>query len=125
MDFSARRWAEWLSLSVGARPASLTGLRRDRVRMALAAWSEDVRADELEVERPEFVPDMMDWASDALSELIPGVRVAAKSLQRHALVNVNIGLWDCSRVEFISFIHIISCTSCQIPKVTVDFIVAL
>lgn len=60
MDFSARRWAEWLSLSVGARPASLTGLRRDRVRMALAAWSEDVRADELEVERPEFVPDMID-----------------------------------------------------------------
>ena len=77
---------EELSLSEEARPASLTGLRRDRVRMTLVAWREDVGADELEVERPEFVPDMMDWASDALSELIPGVRVAAKSLQRYMLV---------------------------------------
>lgn len=89
MDFSARRWdALSLSLSVEVRPvASLTGLRRDLVRIALAAWREDVRADEFEMEGTEFVPDMMDCASEALSEFIPGVRVAAKSLQEPALVN--------------------------------------
>lgn len=116
---------EGLSLSVGGRPASLTGLRRDLVRMTLIAWKEDVGADELDVERPEFVPDMMDWASDALSELIPGVRVAAKSLQQHTLVNENIGLWNCSRIEFVTFIHIIAGTTRQISKITIDFIVTL
>jgi hypothetical protein len=49
--------------------------------MTLCACRDEVRADEWEVDIPELVTEMTDWASDALSELIPGVRVAAKSLQ--------------------------------------------
>jgi hypothetical protein len=65
--------------------ASRTGLNRERARMTLCACRDEVRADEWEVDIPELVTEMTDWASDALSELIPGVRVAAKSLHIQAL----------------------------------------
>jgi hypothetical protein len=48
--------------------------------MTLLACRDEVRVDELDIDVPEFVAEMTDWASDALSELMPGVRVAAKSL---------------------------------------------
>ena len=48
--------------------------------MTLFACRDEVRADELDVDIPEFDTEITDCASDALSELMPGVRVAAKSL---------------------------------------------
>jgi hypothetical protein len=46
-------------LSSAAR-LSRTGLNRERARMTLLACKDDARADELDVDIPEFVPEMMD-----------------------------------------------------------------